>query len=212
MTRLNKVDVNNEKEILMGDDENVMENLAEIKAKEHEEHQFLEPRPEDSEAKRVVKRLLNWYWGYDKAEGSQEITDLLYEFDLVIEPAVENRKHADEINAILKDKDSTIKFYKEKAEERLERIEGLRHEIFRLDPNHKNCTIFECSSLANQYPYADAELRKEVERANARESATIDALCDARSKYDELLGKYWKLKQKYEPEASSSPEEQQREA
>jgi len=212
MTRLNKVDVNNEKEILMGDDENVMENLAEIEAKEHEEHPFLEPRPEDSEAKRVVKRLLNWYWGYDKDEGSQEITDLLYEFDLVIEPADENRKHVDEINAILKDKDSTIKFYKEKAEERLERIEGLRHEIFRLDPNHKNCTIFECSSLANQYPYADAELRKEVERANARESATIDALCDARSKYDELLGKYWKLKQKYEPEASSGPEEQQREA
>lgn len=193
----------------MGDDENVLENLAEIEAKNHKEHLFLEPKPEDSEVKRVVKRLLNWYWGYDKAEGSQEITDLLYEFDLVIEPADENRKRADEMNAILKDKDSTIKFYKEKSEERLERIEGLMHEIFRLDPNHKNCTIFECSSLANKYPYADAELRKEVERSNVRESATIDALCDARAKYDELLDKYWKLKQKYEPETSKELSEPQ---
>lgn len=193
----------------MGDDENVMENLAEIEAREHAEHKFLEPKPEDSEAKRVVKRLLNWYWGYDKAEGSQEITDLLYEFDLCIEPADENRKHADKMNAVLKDKDSTIKFYKEKADERLERIEGLMHEIFRLDPNHKNCTIFECSSLANQFPYADAELRKEVERANRRESATIDALCDSRTKYDNLLSMYWELKRKYEPETSSSSDEGQ---
>lgn len=193
----------------MGDDENVMGKLAEIEAKEHAEHPFLEPKPEDSEAKRVVKRLLNWYWGYDKAEGSQEITDLLYEFDLNIEPACENRKRADEMDDILKDKDSTIKFYKEKSEERLERIEGLKHEIVRLNPNYKNSTIFECSSLANKFPYADEALRKEVRRSNARENMLLDEMCEQKGRYDELLKKYWELKRKYEPEASSGSDEGQ---
>lgn len=187
----------------MGDDENVIENLNAIIVKEHKEHPMLEIEESDSEARKVIKRLLNWYWAYDEAEGTQEITDLLYEFDLNIEPACENRKRTDEMNDILKDKDSTIKFYKEKAEERLERIEGLKHEIFKLDPNHKNCTIFECSSLANQFPYADEELRKEVRRSNARENMILDEMCEQKARYDELLKKYWKLKLKYEPEASA---------
>jgi len=187
----------------MGDDENVLENLhAEIE-QEHKEHPMLEIEESDSEARKVVKRLLNWYWGYDEAEGSQEITDLLYEFDLAIEPAGENRKRVDEMNAILKDKDSTIKFYKEKAEERLERVEGLMHEIFRLDPNHKNCTIFECSSLANNFPYADEKLRQEVLRANRRENMLLNEMCEQKERYGDLLKKYWNLKQKYEPEPAS---------
>ena len=187
----------------MGDDENVLENLHATIAKEHKEHPMLKIEESDSEARKVIKRLLNWYWGYDEAEGSQEITDLLYEFDLNIEPACENRKRVDEMDAILKDKDSTIKFYKEKADERLERIEGLKHEIFRLDPNYKNSTIFECSSLANKFPYADEALRKEVRRSNARENMLLDEMCEQKGRYDDLLKKYWNLKQKYEPEPSS---------
>lgn len=193
----------------MGDDENVMENLAEIEAKEHAEHPFLEPNPEDSEAKRVVKRLLNWYWGYDEAEGSQEITDILYELGLCVEP---DDIHAERIQQhlnIANDLKSDVKFYQDKAMKYLERIEGLEHLICTLDPNCKKMKVNDMSSLTNKFPYADAELRKEVERANRRESATIDALCDAKSKYDELLDKYWKLKMKYEPEASSSSDEGQ---
>ena len=190
----------------MGDEENATKNLAEIEAKEHAEHPFLEPKPEDSEAKRVVKRLLNWYWGYDGAEGSQEITDVLYELGLCVEPDSVHAKRIQQHFNIVNDLASDVRFYQDKAMKRLERIEGLEHFICTLDPNRK-MKANDMGSLANKYPYADAELRKEVERANARESATIDALCDVQAKYDELLSKYWQLKLKYEPEAGSSPDE-----
>lgn len=195
----------------MGDDENVLENLAEIEAKEHEEHPFLEIKPEDNEAERVVKQILNWYWGYDKAEGSQEITDALYGLGLCVEPNSVNSKKIQSHFITMNDMKDTVEFYKNKMMAYIERIEGLEHIIFMLDPNRTKTKVRELGNLANKYPYADAELRKEVERSNARESATIDALCDAKIKYDDLLKKYWELKMKYEPEASkelSEPQEQ----
>ena len=136
------------------------------------------------------------------------------ENDIVYNSAKVSGRHAEIAvlnngDILLKDKDSTIKFYKEKSEERLERIEGLKHEIVRLNPNYKNSTIFECSSLANKFPYADEALRKEVRRSNARENMLLDEMCEQKGRYDELLKKYWELKRKYEPEASSGSDEGQ---
>ena len=195
----------------MGDDQNVLENLAEIEAKEHAEHPFLEIKPEDNEAERMVKRILNWYWGYDNAEGSQEITDVLYKHGLFVEPEDVHANILQQHVNIVNDLKSNMKFYQDNAMKYLERIEGLEHLIYTLDPNRTKTKVRELGNIANKYPYADAELRKEVERSNARESATINALCDARLKYDDLLKKYWKLKMKYEPETSkdlSEPQEQ----
>lgn len=186
----------------MGEDENVLENLEALQAAEHAAHPLLKAEPGDSEAVRVVKRLINWYWGYDKEEGSQEITDVLYKFGLSVEPDEVRLKDAEAHRIELQEKDNLIKFYKDKAAEYLERAEGLQLEMHKRDPNNKYKTR-EASSLAKEFPYADAKLRKEVERSNARESAVIDALVVQQTRYDDLLSKYWKLKSKYEPEKSS---------
>ena len=186
----------------MGDDENVLENLEALQATEHAEHPLLKAEPADSEAVRVVKRLINWYWGYDKEEGSQEITDVLYKFGLSVEPTEVRLKDAEAHRKELKEKDGLIKFYQNKAARYLERSEGLQLEMHRRDPNNKYKTR-EAGSLAKEFPYANEQLRKEVERSNARESAVIDAMVVQQARYDELLSKYWELKLKYEPEKSS---------
>lgn len=186
----------------MGDDENVLENLEASQAAEHAEHPLLVIEPTDSEAARVVKRLINWYWGYDKEEGSQEITDVLYKFGLSVAPDEVLLKDAEAHRIELKEKDDLIKFYKAKAAKYLERSEGLQLEMHKRDPNNKYKTG-EVGSLAKEFPYANEQLRKEVERSNARESAVIDAMVVQKARYDELLSEYWKLKLKYEPEKSS---------
>lgn len=186
----------------MGDDENVLENLEALQATEHAEHPLLKAEPTDSEAVRVVKRLINWYWGYDKEEGCQEITDVLYKFGLSVEPDEVRLKDAKAHRKELNEKDDLIKFYQAKAAEYLERSEGLQLEMHKRDPNNKYKTR-EVGSLAKEFPYANERLRKEVERSNARESTVIDALVVQQERYDELLSKYWKLKEKYEPEKSS---------
>jgi len=184
------------------EEETVLGNSAELKSEKLDNHPLLELHSDDSEVKRVVKRLINWYWGYDEAEGSQEITDVLYELGLEVEPTDVHSRKIQEHFIVMNELKNSIKFYQEQSMKYLERIEGLEYIVYLQDPKNK-LKIRDVSSIVNKYPYADAELRKEVERSNARESATLDALCDAQMKYDDLLDKYWKLKLKYEPETKS---------
>ena len=178
-----------------------IESVGELTAKEQEEHRFLKLSFSDTEVERVVKRMLNWYWGYDKAEGSQEITNALYKFGLHVIPEAEDAKRAQEHFQLLKEKGDIAEFYKDKAMKYLEQIEGLELEIYKIDPNNK---LRDMSSIVNKFPYADAELKEEVKRANARESSVIDALSTLQGCYNRLLTQYWNLKRKYEPSEPSS--------
>jgi len=177
------------------------ESVGELTAKKQEKHSFLEPSSSDTEVERVVKRMLNWYWGYDKANGSQEITDALYKFGLHVIPEAEDAKRAQEHFQLLKEKGDIATFYQDKAMKYLEQIEGLELEIYKIDPNNK---LRDMSSFVNKFPYADEELKQEVKRANARESSVIDALSTLQGRYDRLLTEYWDLKRKYEPSEPSS--------
>lgn len=178
-----------------------IESVGELTANKQEEHSFLEPSSSDTEVERVVKRMLNWYWGYDKANGSQEITDALYKFGLHVIPEAEDAKRAQEHFQLLKEKGDIATFYQDKAMKYLEQIEGLELEIYKIDPNNK---LRDMSSFVNKFPYADEELKQEVKRANARESSVIDALSTLQGRYDRLLTEYWDLKRKYEPSEPSS--------